>query len=522
MADAIVIGAGPNGLVAANVLADAGWDVVVLEAQDVPGGAVRSGELVEPGFTSDLFSAFYPLGIASPHLRALDLGSFGLEWVTAEAVVAHPASDGTCATLWQDVDRTAESVGSFAAGDADAWRRLSVAWERIQPAFISALMRPFPPVRPGLRLLRALGGPKEVFDFARLGVMPLRRHCEEEFTGAGAARLLAGNALHADVTPDSAGSAFYGWVLVGIGQTLGWPVARGGAGAITAALTSRLEARGGQIRCREEVTEVLVRGGRAVGVRTASGEEVTASRAVLADCGAPALFERMLPEDHRVALKRFQYDNATVKVDWTLDGPIPWIHDDARRAGTVHVTEGLDALSEHAAELNRGDLPTNPFLLLGQYASYDPSRVPEPGKEVAWAYTHIAHGVWDEARKESFADLMEEQVERVAPGFRSLIRKRHVFTPLGLERADQNLVGGAVNGGTAQIHQQLVFRPAPGPHGGRTETHVPGLYLASASAHPGGGVHGACGANAARAALLAARKAPLGETLRRTRSLPFA
>ena len=506
MADAIVIGAGPNGLVAANVLADAGWDVLVLEAQPEPGGAVKSGEFVEPGFTSDLFSAFYPLGIVSPHLKALDLQSYGLEWITAEAVVAHPASDGSCATLWQDVERTAESVGRFDGRDADAWRRLSEQWLRVQPAFLSALLRPFPPVRPGLRLLRALGfSPTDILDFVRLGILPLSRHCIEEFHGDGAPRLLAGNALHADVTPESGGSAFYGWVLCGIGQVFGWPVPRGGAGKITEALVARLHARGGEIRCGEEVTEVVVRGGRAVGVRTASGEEVAASRAVLADVGAPALYERMLPEPQRVDLKRFQYDSATFKVDWTLDGPIPWLHEDARRAGTVHVTEGLDELVEHSAQIQRGELPTEPFLLLGQYASYDPGRIPEPGKEVAWAYTHLPHGVWDDSRAEAFADLMEEQVERVAPGFRKLIRKRHLLTPTDLEARDQNLVGGALNGGTAQIHQQLVFRPSPNLHGGRTETHVPGLYLASASAHPGGGVHGACGANAAKAALDHAR-----------------
>ena len=514
MPDAIVIGAGPNGLTGANVLADAGWDVLVLEAQDAPGGAVRSGELVEPGFTSDLFSAFYPLGIASPHLAALGLEDFGLEWVHAEAVVAHPASDGTCATLWRDIERSAESVGAFAAGDADAWRRLSEGWMKVQPHFIDFLMQPFPPVLPAARMLKALGGPTALLDFTRMGVMPLRRHAAEEFAGEGAARLLASNSLHADVTPDSAGSALYGWVLCGLGQSLGWPVPRGGAQQLTDALVARLHARGGQIRTGQEVTEILVRGGRAVGVRTRDGEALQARRGILADCGAPALFERMLPEDQRIELKRFEYDNATVKVDWALDGPIPWVHEDARRAGTVHVTEGLDALSRHTAELNARELPTEPFLLLGQYARYDPSRVPEPGKEVAWAYTHIANGIWRDEDTESFADLMEEQVERVAPGFRKLIRGRHVFTPTKLEAANQNLVGGAVNGGTAQIHQQLVFRPAPSIRGGRTETHVPGLFLASASAHPGGGVHGACGANAARAALLHDRPRRLVSRLR--------
>lgn len=512
MPDAIVIGAGPNGLVGANMLADAGWDVLVLEAQPSPGGAVRSGELTEPGFVSDLFSAFYPLGVASPHMRALDLQSYGLEWLNAPAVVAHPHSDGSCVTLYRDVERTAESVAAFAPEDGDAWRRISEAWLRVQPAFVASLMSPFPPIRPALRMLRALGGVKEVVDFARLGVMPLRRHAKEEFRGDGAARLLAGNALHADVTPDSAGSALYGWVLVGIGQSLGWPVARGGAQRITDALVARLRAAGGELRCGEEVVEVVVRAGRAAGVRTAGGEEIAASRAILADTGAPALYERMLPEPHRIRLKRFEYDNSTVKVDWSLDAPIPWRNEEARIAGTVHVTDGLDAMSAHAAELIAGVLPTKPFLLLGQYSHYDPSRAPA-GKEAAWAYTHVAQGSWEESRTEEFADLMEEQVEQRAPGFRRLIRRRHVFTPVSLERADQNLVGGSVNGGTAQIHQQLVFRPTPGL--GRPETPVPGLYLASASAHPGGGVHGACGANAARAALSAPSRFLVPRAIRR-------
>src|SRR5687767_1355599 len=187
MPDAIVIGAGPNGLTGANFLADAGWDVLVLEAQPAPGGAVRSAEITEPGFVSDCFSAFYPLGIASPHLRALDLHSHGLEWLHAPAVVAHPHSDGTCATLYRDVERSAQSVGAFAPEDAEAWRRISEAWLKVQPAFISALMGPFPPLRAAGRLVRALGGVKDILDFARLGVMPLRRHAEEEFRGDGAA-----------------------------------------------------------------------------------------------------------------------------------------------------------------------------------------------------------------------------------------------------------------------------------------------------------------------------------------------
>jgi phytoene dehydrogenase-like protein len=213
--------------------------------------------------------------------------------------------------------------------------------------------------------------------------------------------------------------------------------------------------------------------------------------------------------------RRFQYDDATVKVDWALDGPIPWSHPDARRAGTIHIAEGIDALTAHAAELARDLIPSRPFLLLGQYSMLDQTRAPA-GKETAWAYTHTPQrprgdagpdgltGAWDERETEAFVERMESQVEELAPGFRGLIRARHVFTPPMFERHDENLVGGALNGGTAQLHQQLVFRPVPRLRG-RPETPIKGLYLGSASAHPGGGVHGACGANAARAALRKAR-----------------
>jgi phytoene dehydrogenase-like protein len=231
--------------------------------------------------------------------------------------------------------------------------------------------------------------------------------------------------------------------------------------------------------------------------------------------GAPQLYLDLLEREHvpaRVlgALRRFQYDNGTFKVDWALHRPIPWSVEAVRRAGTVHVTDGVDRLSREAADVASGLIPDAPFLVCGQYAAVDPSRAPA-GTDVAWAYTHVPQrvkgdagpdaltGRWDERERERFADRMEEQIEPLAPGFREAIRARHIATPADLEAADANLVGGALNGGTAQIHQQLMFRPFPGL--GRPETPVAGLYLASASAHPGGGVHGACGANAAHAAL---------------------
>ncbi|OIJ68400.1 FAD-dependent oxidoreductase [Streptomyces mangrovisoli] len=509
-----MIGAGPNGLVAANLLADAGWSVEVLEAQDEPGGAVRHDRGVDPDFASDLFSAFYPLAAASPVLAGLHLEREGLGWSHAPKVLAHPLRDGRCAVLSRDLDETAASLEAFAPGDGAAWKELRDDWEALRPGLLDALFTPFPPIRAGARLalrLRAAGGLR----LARTMLLPVRRMGEEKFCGEGGRLLLAGNALHADLAPESAGSGGFGWLMSMLGQTYGFPVPTGGAGTLTSALVRRLAHRGGAVRCGERVTEVVVRDGRAVGVRTGGGETVTARRAVLADVTAPALYGSLVAEEHLPSrllanLKRFQWDFATFKVDWALDGPVPWTCAQAAQAGTVHLAEGVDALTRFAAQIATGHVPDEPFALFGQMTTTDPSRSPR-GTESAWAYTHIPRrvrgdagddrltGSWDAREQEAMADRVETQVERYAPGFRALVRARRILAPPTLESLDANLVGGAINGGTTALHQQLVFRPTPGA--GRPETPVRGLYLASASAHPGGGVHGAPGANAARAAL---------------------
>jgi phytoene dehydrogenase-like protein len=509
--DAIAIGAGHNALVAANMLAERGWSVLVLEEQAEPGGAVKSGEITEPGFVSDLFSSFHPLAAASPAIRALELERHGLRWRRSPLAVAHPQADGTCAVVSTHLDETAASVERFAPGDGDAWRALYAYW-RSAP-FLHALLQPFPPLRAGARIAAALG-PGGLLRFLRFSLLPVRRLAEERFRGDGAAWLLAGNALHADFAPESAGSGLFGWVLCGLAQQFGFPTPEGGAGRLTEALVRRLRAHGGRVECGTRVARVLVRRGAAVGVRTADGREITAGRAVLAGTIAPVLFRDLVGEDHlppafRDDLRAFQLDSATVKVDWSLDAPIPWAVEDARRAATIHVADGVDALTRATGQIARGLVPDRPFLVMGQYSMADPTRQPR-GRETAWAYTHVPQrvkgdaggelaGRWDAHEAETIAARVEAEVERRAPGFRALIRARHIFTPPALEAANANLAGGAVNQGTAQIHQQLVFRPTPGL--GRAETPIARLFLAGASAHPGGGVHGAAGANAARAAL---------------------
>jgi phytoene dehydrogenase-like protein len=511
--DAVVIGAGPNGLVGANMLADRGWSVLVLEAQSEPGGAVKSAELIKPGFTNDLFSAFYPLAAASPVIKSLELERFGLKWSHAPRVLAHLTDADRAPVLSRDLDETAASLDAFAPGDGDSWRELYALWRRVEEHLVEALFRPFPPVMPGLKLAAALR--RDLLTFARLTVLPIRRMGEEYFKGEGGPLLLAGNALHSDLTPETAAGGMFGWLLTGLGQSVGYPSPVGGAGALTEALVRRLEAAGGEIRCNARVGKIDIRNGTAVGVVTDDGESIGARKAVLADALAPALYMDLVGPEHlpeRVVkdVMRFQYDPATVKVDWVLDGPIPWRVEEARGAGTVHISGTVDDLSEMASHLARKLIPSNPFLVMGQMTTTDPSRSPA-GTETAWAYTHVPReiegdaagdlkGTWDERETEAFVKRVEDRIETVAPGFKKLIGGRHVLTPPLLEAANESLPKGSLNGGTAQIHQQLIFRPVPGL--ARPETPIKKLYLASASAHPGGGVHGAPGSNAARVALL--------------------
>ena len=513
MTDAVVVGAGPNGLVAANLLADAGWEVVLLEANDAIGGAVRSTSEVAGSYVHDTFSSFYPLAAVSPTIKALKLGDYGLTWSNAPSPVGNPLPDGGWALVHPDPGDTAAALDAHSPGDGQAWLELYADWRRVGPAIISALLNPFPPVKAGVELLRRLLGPRGL-ERLHLLIGPVRSVGDRRFSGEAAKLLLATNSQHADIAPTGLGSGLMGWLLVMIAQQYGYPVPRGGAGRLSQALADRFIAQGGSIVCGAEVSRVVVRDRRAVAVRTVDGTEYSAKRAILADVSAPALYQRLiapedLPASVKARLRLFEWDPATVKVDWALDSPIPWRDTPDLSPGTAHIADSVDDLRRWSAQLSAGQIPDNPFLLMGQMTTADPTRSPA-GTESAWAYTHVPQkirgdvggvisGTWDERDAELIAERVETRIEKYAPGFREHVVARRVLTPRDLERRNANLVGGAVNGGTSRLRQELVLRPFPGL--GRAETAIKSLYLASASAHPGGGVHGAPGSNAARAAL---------------------
>jgi phytoene dehydrogenase-like protein len=422
--------------------------------------------------------------------------------------------DAPAAVLSRDLDGTAASLDAFSAGDGDAWRALYEIFDRVGTELIATLLGPFPPVRAGIPLALKLG-PRGALDFGRLALVPVRRLVEEAFRGVGGPLLLTGAALHADVSPEGAGSGLLGWLMVSLGQRFGFPVPEGGAQRLTDALVARLEAGGGRVVCGAPVNKVTIEGRRATGVVTSGGTRIAVRRAVLADTDVVALYRHLVGDGHVPArllrdLDRFHRGFGTVKLDWALSGPIPWRDPTIASGGTVHIADSIDELTMTSAQLATAHVPRNPFVLLGQMTTADPTRSPA-GTESAWAYAHVPaavrgdagedgiEGRWDEREACAFARRMEQRIEVHAPDFADRVIARHIFTPTSFEEADANLVRGDIGGGTAQLHQQLVLRPSPGL--ARPETPIRGLYLASASAHPGGGVHGACGANAARAAL---------------------
>ena len=470
--DAVVVGSGPNGLCAAVALARAGRSVLVLEAADKPGGGARTEALTLPGFVHDVCSAVHPFGVASPFLRSLPLAAHGLEWVQPPAAVAHPLDDGTAAVLERSTEATAAQLGR----DGAAYRALMDPFVAHWPDLYAEVLGP------------VLHLPRHPFLLARFGLRALpsaawlaRRLFREERAQA----LFAGIAAHATLPLDRSPSAAFGLLLGLAGHAVGWPVARGGSGRIADALISYLRALGGDVVLNTPVDSL---------------DALPPARAILLDVTPRQLLRlagERLPWLYRTQLAHYQYGLGTFKVDWALDGPIPWRAVECRRAATVHLGGTLDELEAGRRIEWQGRPAERPYVLLAQPSLFDPTRAPA-GKHVAWGYCHLPRG--------STADMtaaIEAQIERFAPGFQQRIIGRHVMGPAALEQHNANLVGGDINGGEATL-RQLVFRPAVRlvPY----TTPLPNVFLCSSSTPPGGGVHGMCGYHAARAVL---RRAPL-------------
>ncbi len=499
--DAIVIGAGPNGLAAANRLADAGLTVLVCEQHPTRiGGACATEDGAEAGTRAgckhDVGAAFFPFNKASPAFNALELQKWGLEFAWAEVESCHPAPDGSSAAISRDDDATAQSLGGR---DGDAWRRL-IAWHRLaEPKLIDALLSPLPGIASKLKLL-----PIDLFRFARIALSTSGGFSRRLFRSEAARRIVPGLGLHVDIGPDDLFGAALGYFLATTAATGGNAIPVGGAGAITAAMARRLESKGGAVRLGASVARIAVEGKQARAVVLADGTEI-AARTILADTGAPALFNRLLPADAvpgrvRRAMTRFTRGWGAFKVDWVLDGPVPWKSGEARRAAVVHAGDDIDDLARFTAEARGGAIPSNPYLVIGQQSLADPTRAPD-GLQTLWAYSRVppqVEGGWA-TRREAFADTIDARIEGLAPGFRQRIVARRIVAPPDLEAFDPNLVGGDLGGGSNHWSNQLIFRPVF-PYF-RYATPVRGVFLASSYAHPGAGVHGMCGWNAAGAAL---------------------
>lgn len=465
--DAIVVGSGPNGLAAAIVLAREGFSVLVREAQATIGGGARSAELTLPGFVHDICSAVHPMALSSPLFCSLPFASHGLQWIHPDVPLAHPFDDAPPAVLDRSFDRTAATLDP----DGEAYRRLLAPmardWETLAPEILGPMLhipsRPLPLARFGLQALR-----------------PASSLARSAFRGPRARALFAGLAAHSIVALDQPGTSAIGLALAAAGHAVGWPIARGGSQQITEALASYLRSLGGTIEVNAPVDAI---------------ESLPPSRAVLLDLTprqVAKIAARRLPPGYLRSLRRFTYGPGIFKIDWALDGPIPWRNPECARAGTLHLGGAAEEIEAgETASWNGKDIE-HPFVLLTQPSLFDPSRAPA-GRHTGWAYCHVPNGSALDR-----TEAIEAQVERFAPGFRDRILARHTRNTAQLEQANANLVGGDIGGGANNL-RQLLIRPvlAFDPY----RTPAKGLYLCSSSTPPGGGVHGMCGYQAARSAL---------------------
>jgi len=464
--DAVVVGSGPNGLTAAIELARQGLSVLVLEAQASIGGGTRTVEWTLPGFLHDACSAVHPMAAASPAFREIGLERAGVEWIHPEAPLAHPLDDGTAVLL----ERSLEDTGRGLGPDGGNWRDLMAPLLGRQVELFSEILKPLRvPRRPWLLARFGFAGLRSAVGLAR-----------GRFQGARARALFAGVAAHSMIRLEAKGSAAFGVTLSLAGHAVGWPFARGGSMRIAEALARRLSELGGEIRVNAPVESM---------------RDVPESKVVLFDL-APRQIARIadgeLPYGYRRNLERFRHGPGVFKLDWSLDGPIPWRDPACSRAGTVHVGGSLEEIAAAEAEVSRGGHPERPFVLVAQPSRFDPSRAPA-GRHTGWGYCHVPFG-----STQDMTERIEAQIERFAPGFRDRILGRHASSTRTIEAHNASMVGGDIGGGANNL-LQVLFRPFArfDPYATPNER----LFLCSAATPPGGGVHGMCGYWAARSAL---------------------
>jgi len=460
-----VVGSGPNGLAAAITLARAGRSVLVLEAAGTVGGGVRSAELTLPGFLHDVCSAVHPLAASSPCFRQLPLADHGLELVHPAAPLAHPLDDGTAVMLERSVDETAAGLGR----DAEAYQKLMAPLVERGDQLEPFLLGPGP-------------FPRHPLAAARFAVLGLRSAVglASRFEGERARALFAGLAAHSMLNLYRMPTASFGLVLALLAHRHGWPVVRGGSQKLADALGSYLRSLGGEIETGRHVDSL---------------DELPPSDLTMLDVTPRQVLRiagHRLPGRYLRALRRYRYGPGVFKVDWALDGPVPWRAEECLRAGTVHLGGTLEEIAASEDAVWRGEAPERPYVLAAQQSLFDETRAPD-GKHTLWAYCHVPNG-----SRVDMTERIEAQVERFAPGFREQILDRSVRGPAEIERENENYVGGDINGGVQDL-RQLYTRPAIrlNPY----STPIEGAYICSSSTPPGGGVHGLCGYYAARSAL---------------------
>jgi phytoene dehydrogenase-like protein len=462
---ACVIGAGPNGLAAAVVLAQAGLQVDVFEAEPIAGGAARTLELTLPGFLHDFGSAVHPMAVSSPFFSSLPLRDYELEWIHSPAPLAHPFDDGSAVIL----ERNLEDAESWLGPDGKSWRNLMLPFTERWSEFAREVLRPLPSL------------PRHPWLMARFGVNALasaRTLAYRLFRHDRARALFAGFAAHSFLSLDQALSAAFGMLMAIPAHAVGWPIPRGGSQSLTNALCAHLAKLGGKIHTSTWIGNLSMLPPADVTMCDLTPQQLL------------SLAGNRFSSSYKKALANFRYGPGVFKVDYALDNPIPWKAAECLRAATVHLGGSFEEIAASEAAVHNGECAQRPFVLLAQPTLFDPTRAPA-GKHIAWAYCHVPNS--------SPVDMLpriEDQIERFAPGFRDCILGRRVFSPADLERMDANLVGGDIGGGVLDL-RQFLFRPS----WRRYRTSAPDIYLCSASTPPGGSVHGMCGYHAARLAL---------------------